>query len=342
MKPVFSNVVGNRELCQRISRDILSKSLSHAYILEGPRGSGKHLLAWQIAAALACEGHDDPSSPLPCMNCPSCKKIFGGQALDVTVIGREDKATLGVEAVRDLKREIHIPPNDIPAKVYIIEDAHLMTQQAQNALLLTLEEPPSYVLFLLLAENSEALLETVRSRAPTLRTEPLDTEEIDRYLSKNSEASLLKRNAPAEYAEILVSANGCIGKALELLDPKNRKPILQQRAAAKEFIQLCAARKNSAATMKFLGSLGQKRDELTAQFHAILYCLRDLLLLKQSDTVPLCFYADREEAAARSYEFTTPELLTLCDRVNEAIATLQINANVRLTLTAFAINAGLL
>lgn len=342
MKPVFSDVVGNRPLCRRFSDDILSQKLSHAYILEGAKGSGKHMLAWRIAAALACERQHDENAPLPCMNCPSCHKIFGGNSPDVIFVNRGDKATLGVEVIRDLKRDIWIAPNDISAKIYIIEDAHTMTEQAQNALLLTLEEPPSYVLFLLLTENAASFLETIRSRAPTLRTEPIEPAEIDRCLSKNAEASLLKKNSPTEYFEIIAAADGSIGNALTLLDAKNRKPILSRRTNAKEFVRLCASRKNSAASLKFLNGLPQKRDELNAQMTAILYCLRDLLLLKQSESVPLCFFADREEAAEIAYEFTTPELLTLCKKIEETVSSLKRNANVRLTLTTLAVNTGLL
>lgn len=342
MKPVFSDVVGNSALCQRFAGDILSQKLSHAYILEGAKGSGKHLLAWRIAAALACEKQEDANAPLPCMSCPSCRKIFGGNSPDVILINRGDKATLGIEPIRELKRDIWIPPNDISAKIYILEDVHTMTEQAQNALLLTLEEPPAYVLFLLLTENAAALLETIRSRAPTLRTEPLELEQIDSYLAKNPEASLLKRNSPTEYFEMLAAANGSIGRALTLLDAKQRKPILAQRENSKEFVRLCASRRNSAAALKFLNGWGQKRDELIAQMTEILYCLRDLMLLKQTENAPLCFFADREEALHLAYDFTTPELLSLCKKIEESIASLQMNANVRLTLTTLAVNTGLL
>lgn len=342
MKPIFPAVVGNRALCQRMACDIQTKKLSHAYILEGAKGSGKHTLALQLAAALACERQDSTSDPLPCGVCPSCHKILGKNSTDVIWINREDKATLGVEAIRDLKRDVYIPPNDGLAKIYIIEEAHLMTTQAQNALLLTLEEPPSYVLFLLLAETSATLLETVKSRAPIMRMEILPSEWIDPYLAKNSEAALLKRTNPEEYTEILSACRGSIGLALELLDPKARKPILSQRANAREFVRLCTERKNSFAVMKFLKGLGQKREEVIAQLQDVLYCVRDLLLLKQSEHPPLCFFADREEAATLAYGFTTPELLTLCDQISEAISALQMNANVRLTLTALAVGTGLL
>lgn len=343
MKQAFTDLVGNETLRTRLRDDLLGGKLSHAYIIEGASGSGKHTLAMRIAAALACERRDDPTAPLPCLTCPSCRKILDGNSPDVITVSRGDKATLGVEAIRELKRDVYVAPNDISAKIYLIEDAHLLTVQAQNALLLTLEEPPPYVLFLLLCESVTPLLETIRSRAPTLRTEPIPPEEIGKYLCRiNTDAAALDRTAHKEFSEILVAADGSIGKALALLDAKCRKPIIARRETARQFIRLCSARRNSAEAMRFLNSLGQKRDELTEQLNTVLVSLRDLLLLKQTENAPLCFFADREEAITLAYGFTTPDLLLLCDRVCDACDQLRKNANVRLTLTAFAVNTGLL
>ena len=182
MREAFADIAGNETLKTRLANEISEGKLSHAYILEGSKGSGKHLFAMGIAAALSCENRGNDSSPLPCRTCPSCKKILSGNSPDIIHVGKGDKATLGVEAIRTLKQDVWIAPNDSDVKVYIIEDAHLMTIQAQNALLLTLEEPPSYVLFLLLCESAAPLLETVRSRAPILRTEPLEAETIGNFL----------------------------------------------------------------------------------------------------------------------------------------------------------------
>ena len=218
-----------------------------------------------------------------------------------------------------------------------------MTEEAQNAFLLTLEEPPPYVLFLLLCETTATLLETVKSRAPTLRTEPLDISQIQGYLlQKSSDAANLQRNAPQELDELLVAADGSIGKALELMREETRKPLLAKRKAAREFVRLVTERRNSVAVLRYLNTLGKKRDELISSMQMIQLCLRDLLLLKQTEEAPLCFFANREEALSLAYSFTSPELLKLCDLISEACTKLQKSANVRLTLTAFAADAGLL
>ena len=343
MKQAFTDVVGNPSLKQKLLDDILQKKLSHAYILEGSAGTGKHTVALRIAAALSCENSSDPSLPLPCMRCASCRKILGGNSPDVIYINRKEKATLGVEEIRTLKSDVFIPPNDLEVKLYVIEDAHLMTPQAQNAFLLTLEEPPAYVLFLLLCESAAHLLETVRSRAPTLRTRPVEYAEMKEHLQKNSEDfKALQREAPKDLEEILAASEGSIGKALALLDSSAREPILKKRKLAREFVQLLLDKRNSLATLRFLKALGEKRDELIAELQAIRLCLRDLLVLKQSENAALCFFADREEALALSDSFATPRLLKLCDELEGASDKLRMNANVRLTLTALAVETGLL
>ena len=343
MKTAFCDVVGNHALKLRLQNDLSNQKNTHAYILEGAKGTGKHMLALRIAAALACEKKDDPNLPFPCLTCPACRKILSGNSPDVIYVNREDKATIGVDPIRALRQDVYVAPNENATKIYIIEDAHLMNTHAQNAFLLTLEEPPPYVLFLLLCESATPLLETIRSRAPTLRTEPIAAEEIGEHLCKiSTDALLLSRSSPAEFAELLASANGSIGFAKGLLDERSRKPILERRRIAKEFATLCAARKNPAATMRFLISLGQKRDEILEQFSVIQYCMRDLLLCKQTENAPLCFFADREEALTLAYEFTTPRLLRLCDSISECKQKLSQNANVRLMLTDFAVSIGLL
>ncbi len=343
MRPILSDVVANERLRARLGDELLAGKLSHAYILSGERGFGKHTLALNLAAALACERGKDATVPLPCLCCPACRKILSGNSPDIIYVNRGDKATLGVDPIRELRQDVFIPPNDLSVKIYIIEEAHLMTTQAQNAFLLTLEEPPAYVLFLLLCENADLLLETVRSRAPVLRLEPVPDELILQHICKKSpEANRMWESDRAALEEIAVAADGSIGRALELLDPKLYKPLSDRRELARTFARLCASPKNTVDAMRFLNSLGTRRDELIEQLGTILICLRDLLLCKQTENAPLCFFSNREEASSLAYSFTTPALLSLCDSVSDAADRLRANANVRLTVTAMAQECNLL
>ena len=181
MNNAMPNVVGNEKLRRRLYDDIIAGSISHAYIISGPRGSGKHTVAMSSIAALACENKGEAGYPLPCCECPSCRKILEKKSPDVYTI-EKDGASVKIAQIRELQGGVRYLPNELDHKIYIIEDTHTMTEQAQNALLLTLEEPPSYIIFFLLCESEEKLLETVKSRAPILRTEPISNEKIKEYL----------------------------------------------------------------------------------------------------------------------------------------------------------------
>ena len=340
----FDSILGNDELRLRLANDIREKTLSHAYIIEGPRGVGKHTLAMNLAAALGCENAGDLSRPIPCLDCPSCRKILGGKSPDVITVKREeDKTSMGVDIIRNLRSNVRLLPNDLDTKIYIIEDAHLMNEQAQNAFLLTLEEPPKFVVFLLLAENSVSLLETIKSRAPILRMRPLSDEVVARHiLSSEGVARELKENSPEEFDEIIKLSGGFIGQAMELLDEKARRPLLTARHMAKSFILQMTERKNGKKTAELIESFSKKRDELSRLLSEIELAARDLLIIKKSENAPLCFFTGEDEATELSFKFSSGALMELLLSIYEAKEKLRANSNVRLTLFELAIKCGLL
>ncbi len=344
MKSFFSTFYGNEPLLAELGAEILSDRLGHAYILEGPAGTGKHTLALQIAASLACERKGEDGVPLPCLQCPSCRKILSGNSPDVIRIGREDgKATIGVETIREARNFSYMAPNELENKIYIFEDAQTMTPSAQNALLLILEEPPAYLRFFLLTDGSIPLLETIRSRAPTLRLSLLSQPVLQKcLLDAEPEARMLQSQSPQEFRELLVAANGSFGQAKKLLDPKFRQSVMEERKLARTFAELAASRTKANAVISFLNGFGTRRDEVISRLSTMLLCVRDLSLLKQSETAPLCFFDDRESAADLAYRFTAPELMRYTREMTLAMDALYRNANIRLTLTRFAMRTGLL
>lgn len=333
-REIFGQIIGNEGLRTRLGEDVLTSSLAHAYIIEGKAGSGKHTVARQVAAALSCKNRNSENMPLPCGECEMCKKILGGKSPDVINIGRESgKAYITVDTVRQLRTDVMITPNDTDYKVYIIEDADTMNVQAQNAFLLTLEEPPKYAVFFLLCENSGLLLETVRSRAPVLRTEPTDSERISDYICRESDkARELRRTSPQEYRELLVLADSSIGQAMALLDEKTRKPIMQNRQFAADLVSALADGKNGAKLLEIAACAGSKRDEITEQLTFAEKAIRDLVVIKKSESAELIFYTDREATVLLAGRFTMPELFDIYEVLQNAKGLLGGNANVRLTL----------
>ena len=155
MSYYFGNIAGNAALRTRLAAEIKSGCFPHAYIIEGEEGSGRRTLGRSIAAALSCANPDR----LPCGECPACRKIFGRKTPDViSVVPEQGKVSIGVDIVRDVQREVIALPVDFAYKVYIIEDAGKMTPEAQNALLLTLEEPPAFAVFLLICRSASTCL----------------------------------------------------------------------------------------------------------------------------------------------------------------------------------------
>lgn len=331
----MQDIVANNELRVRICEDILSGNFLHAYIIEGLDGSGKHTIAKYIAASLACECKGDSSAPLPCKTCPSCKKILSGLSPDVITVGSDGKASLGVDKIRFLKEDVHIIPNELDDKVYIIEDADKMTTQAQNALLLTLEEPPAYARFILLCENSELLLDTIKSRAPILRTEPIPTDMIDEYISKKDvRAAQMKASAPEDYRELLMASSFGIGRALELLDSKKFAPILENRRLVVDFLSYALGVERNPQSIALLRRFAAKRDALAEQIELLRLAIRDLIVSKKSDSVALCFFASRERAAELCDATSIAHLFKISNAVDAATDRISKNANVRLTLVS--------
>ena len=322
----FPDLIGNDSLKERLGTEILDASFSHAYILDGPSGSGKHTLALQIAAALSCT---DPDKSLPCGCCDSCRKILSGKSPDVLWIKKEDRASLGVEAIRKIRSDLYISPNELSQKIYILEDAETMTVQAQNAFLLSLESPPPYVLFLLLVQGSENLLETIRSRAPVLRMQPIPAPDILSFLRSKGHVTI----GDEELNDIVLSSDGRIGEALNLCNSKQRSPVLKRRRFVKDFLASCVRGSSKAARIQLLLSLGHKREDYLSFVEDTYLAARDLLFLKKSrlDT-DLCFFS-RKEAETLAVSFSSQYLLSLLSCLEESRTLLQKNANVRLIST---------
>ncbi len=328
----MKSIVGNETIRNKLCSDIVADKLSHAFIIEGPRGSGKHTVAMNTAAALACRERGS-GGDVPCGECPECKKIFAGNSPDVILVGCEGKATLGVESVRFLKTDIHTVPNDLDFKLYIIEDADKMTVQAQNAFLLTLEEPPSFVRFILLCESADALLETIRSRAPVLRTEPVPHDALAAYICEHDRrAAQMKLTSPADFSELVMASCHGIGRALEYLDAKAFSGAKDMRKLAYDLCEVATTGAGAREALPLLNRFSSKRDVLSSQLSVLSEAVTDLLLLKKTEHAPLEFFSDREAACTMSDRVSVQLLYGFSEAVMTAIDHNRRNANVRLTL----------
>jgi len=211
----LSALRGNERSKELLSRQERGRGLSHAYILSGPAGSGRHTLARLLAGAMLCTGRGER----PCGKCSACVKISKGIHPDViSVTGPEEGKPITVDRVRQLRADAYIRPNEGERKVYLLEGADQMNSSAQNALLKLLEEGPPYAAFLLIAGNAGGLLRTVRSRCEVLALTP---EEQPQTAPDPERQALVKRLADAleeaEELELLETAMAIDGKGQELV-----------------------------------------------------------------------------------------------------------------------------
>lgn len=197
----FDNIIGQETAARHLQNALRTGQVSQAYLFCGEKGSGRMALARTFAAALQCTGRQSlagEEGTEPCGKCHSCIQMESGSHPDVITVtnelaGAQGKTdTVSVKTVRFIQSDVVIKPYEGPYKIYIVPDAQKMNQQAQNALLKTLEDPPSYVVVLLLAEDTSGFLPTVLSRCVTLRLHPVPEEKLIRAMK---DAGIADRSA---------------------------------------------------------------------------------------------------------------------------------------------------
>jgi len=157
---VLAEVVGQEQVTQTLLNALTSERISHAYLFCGPRGTGKTSTGRILAKAINCPTSEGKGEP--CNSCPMCQEITEGRALDVIEV--DAASNRGIDEIRDLREKVNYAPNQARYKVYIIDEVHMLTKEASNALLKTLEEPPPHVIFILATTEAHKVLATILSR----------------------------------------------------------------------------------------------------------------------------------------------------------------------------------
>ena len=186
----FSDVIGQTHIVQTLSNAILHNRIGHAYLFTGPRGTGKTTMARIFARAVNCQ---NPKGADPCLECEVCKNITQGVSLDIFEI--DAASNTGVDNIRELRENVKFPPSHAKFKVYIIDEVHMLSTGAFNALLKTLEEPPAHVIFILATTEIHKVPETIISRCQRYDFTRISIENIIEKLStiaKNENVSIDK------------------------------------------------------------------------------------------------------------------------------------------------------
>jgi DNA polymerase-3 subunit delta' len=301
----FEALLGNEQLKENLSAARRKGRMSHFYLLSGPRGSGKHTLANLIAAAMLCRESD-----APCGICRSCRKVLGHNHPDYITIDDPEKKIIPVKVVRDARTDMFIKPNEGAKKIYLFPRAQDLNLEGQNSLLKVLEEPPSYGVFLLLTDNPEKLLPTVRSRCVELKLRALPEPLLKQQLSGE-----FPEADPGRIASAILRSGGYLGQARELLSGDGLSENAKRFAAAFASGDVFALQKILTPMEKW------KRDLLIPQLQEWLD------LLEQALTVRAGLSAVTSEAAAIGAGRQPGDLMRCCMALKKAMEYAQGNVS---------------
>ena len=328
-------VFGQDHLLKRIESTLQQRRQSHAYLLSGPPHVGKMALALNLTQALNCT--DGPG--VPCGTCTQCTRIASGHHADVRIVtpgysdeGRSSRTMIGINDIKEALRRVSLNPYEGSTTVVILNGTESMSDEAANALLKTLEEPPPQVMFLLLATNEEAVLPTIRSRCQNIYLNTLSKELMVELLVTQYQAT------PAQAEQLFRLSRGCMGWAIGALeDPQ----ILEQRQADLEKLQetLKAGLETRFTYANEVATLfGKDREAAKDLLSLWLRWWRDLLLIKEGADVFL-HNADHEESLKNQASgLNTVEILKFINCLIQTMSNLDSNANPRLTMEVLMLN----
>jgi DNA polymerase-3 subunit delta' len=311
----FKDIIGQKQVKKHFQTAIQTGKISHAYIINGETGSGRHMLADAFAKTLLCENRSDNNA---CDICKSCLQAESHNHPDIRYITHE-KASISVDDIREqLNNDITIKPYSSEYKIYIIDHANKMTEQAQNALLKTIEEPPAYAVILLLTDNINALLPTIQSRCITLNTKPLDKQDIAAYLTKHLSME------PEQAAIAAGFCQGNMGKAIRFANSEDFQEMKQDTLKLLKNID----RMDVADITQQIHIFSQKKGMIHDYLDLMLLWYRDVLMFKVTKDANLLLYQEEyhdisRQASTRTYE----DIENILQAIDKAKIRLDANVN---------------
>ena len=323
-------VVGQNKIVSLLQRSLAGEALAHAYLLVGPPHVGKMTLALNLAQALNCEAAEPP-----CGECASCQKITSARHADVQIIGlapeqnsteAKPQAEISIDQVRQIQHSASLPPFEGKYKVFIIDGAEFLSNEAANCLLKTLEEPVGRVIFILLTTNDKLLPATVVSRCQRLELFPLAATEVEATL--NSRCGI-----ESQKAKLLARlSRGCLGWALSAASDDS---LLQQRAERlARLVDIIKAdyEERFAYAAQLVDQFSRRRGSVQEVLDLWLNWWRDLLLVKvdRGDTITNVDFEDTLIDWAR--DFSLAQIRAFINNIQAAGKQLRQNANPRLVL----------
>lgn len=336
----FKDLVGQEHISRTLANAITSGHIGHAYLFAGPRGTGKTSTAKILAKALNCEHGPTPE---PCGQCEQCRKIADGSSMDVFEI--DAASNRGIDEIRDLRETVKFAPVDGRYKVYIIDEVHMLTTEAFNALLKTLEEPPAHVVFILATTEAHKVPPTIQSRCQRYDFKRITVEEIEsrlRYITAE-----MKMEAEDEaLAMIAIQADGGMRDALSILD--QCAALAEGTITAERVRQILGlvghdwiykmtkalAARNVQEALQILAELLRDGKDLKQVLSELSLHLRSLMIFQAAGTVEaMDLYAEPQDVLQEQAKLFAPEVLPrMIARLHEAMTEMKWSPQPRITV----------
>lgn len=316
----FQDIIGHEQIKEHFQKAIKNHKVSHAYIITGEAGMGRKSLANAFALTLLCE----KGKSQPCMECHACKQVLSGNHPDLIYVSHEKSGSIGVDDVRQqINDTIMIRPYSSYYKIYIVDEAEKMTPQAQNALLKTIEEPPSYAIIILLTTNQEAFLPTILSRCVQLKLNPLRDFVVKTYLVQNQQV-------PEADAEVYAAfARGNLGKAISLASSEEFKLLHQ------EVLHLLKHVKDMdiSELLDYIKKLKDENLDIGECLDFMQLWYRDVLLYKVTKDINQLIFKDEYSAVNEiSKKSGYDGLEKILEAIDKARVRLDANVNMELAM----------
>lgn len=312
-------IIGHESIIEHLKNAIQTKKVSHAYLLQGEEGMGKKLIATVFAKTLQCE----EGGIEPCNQCKSCMQVDSNNHPDIIWVNHE-KASIGVDDIRSqVNHNIQVKPYNSPYKIYIIDDAEKLTEQAQNALLKTIEEPPEYAIVLLLADNINAILQTILSRCVKLSLKSVDKTAIKEFLMVQYQIPDYAAGVAADFS------GGNVGKAIKYASSEEFTRMKDNVLHLLKYIDDMELYEVIAGLKTFTADKGSIDDYIDL----MMLWYRDILMFKATADPNLMLYKDeltfiRKQANKISYE----GLENIISAMDKAKLRLKANVNFDIAL----------